>query len=80
MLPSELGKRWRELRTALPNLSQGIRKAKRQDSRRITLHFNNSRETRNMWCGNQTIADYKPSPQTCDKFFSLLNQLNDFFA
>ncbi|KAK0155268.1 Retrovirus-related Pol polyprotein from type-1 retrotransposable element R1 [Merluccius polli] len=66
------------LRTARANLSRGIRLAKRQYSRRIADRFNDSRDTRNLWRGMQTITDYNPSPQTCDSSTSLLNQLNDF--
>uniref|UniRef100_A0A672HXF0 Reverse transcriptase domain-containing protein n=1 Tax=Salarias fasciatus TaxID=181472 RepID=A0A672HXF0_SALFA len=68
------------LRTARANLSRGIRVAKRQYSRRIADRFTDSRDTRNLWRGIQTITDYKPAPQTCDNSTSLLNQLNDFFA
>lgn len=68
------------LKTARANLSRGIRLAKRQYSRRIADRFNDSRDTRNLWRGMQTITDYKPSPQTCDSSTSLLNQLKDFFA
>ncbi|XP_078740066.1 interferon-induced very large GTPase 1-like [Lampetra fluviatilis] len=68
------------LKTARANLSRGIRLAKRQYSRRIADRFNDSRDTRNLWRGMQTITDYKPFPQTCDSSTSLLNQLKDFFA
>ena len=68
------------LRTARANLSRGIRLAMRQYSRRIADRFNDTRNTRNLWRGMQTITEYKPSPQTCDSSTSLLNQLNDFFA
>lgn len=68
------------LRTARANLSRGIREAKRQYSRRITARFSNSRDTRNLLRGIQTITDYKPSLQTCNNSPSLLNQLNNFFA
>lgn len=67
------------LRIAWANLSKGIREARRQYSRRIADRFKDSRDTRNLWGGMQTIY-YKPSPQTCDNSFSLLNQLNDFFV
>ena len=68
------------LRTARANLSRGIREAKRQYSRKIADHFKDSRDSRNLWRGIQTITDYKPTPQTCNNSTSLLNQLNDFFA
>ncbi len=29
-------------------------------------HFTNSRDTRSLWQGIQTITDYKPPPQACD--------------
>ncbi|MCI4379001.1 hypothetical protein PGIGA_G00222700 [Pangasianodon gigas] len=65
------------LRTAR---SRGIREAKRQYSRRIVHRFSDSRDTRSLWRGIQTITDYKPPPQTCDSTISLLNELNAFFA
>ncbi len=68
------------LRTARANLSRGIREAKRQYSRRIAHHFSDSRDTRSLWQGIQTITDYKPPPQTCDSTIPLLNELNAFFA
>lgn len=70
----------RLLRTAQANLSSGIRKAKKRYSRRIANHFSDSRDTRRLWRGLQTIRDYKPMPQSCDNSTPLLNQLNDFFA
>ncbi len=54
------------LKTARANLSRGIREAKRQYSRRIAHRFSDSRDTRSLWQGIQTITDYKPPPQTCD--------------
>ncbi len=68
------------LKTARANLSRGIREAKRQYSRRITQRFSDSRDTRSLWQGIQTITDYKPPPQTCDSTIPLLNELNAFFA
>uniref|UniRef100_A0A8C5DT67 Reverse transcriptase domain-containing protein n=1 Tax=Gouania willdenowi TaxID=441366 RepID=A0A8C5DT67_GOUWI len=68
------------LRTARANLSRGIRLARRKYSRRIADRFTDSRDTRNLWRGVQTITDYKPPPQTCDSSTSLLNNLNNFFA
>ncbi len=68
------------LKTARANLSRGIREAKRQYSRRIAHRFSDSRDTRSLWQGIQTITDYKPPPQTCDSTIPLLNELNDFFA
>ncbi len=60
------------LRTARANLSRGIREAKRQYSRRIAHRFSDSRDTRSLWQGIQTITDYKPPPQTCDSTIPLL--------
>ncbi|KAL0153373.1 hypothetical protein M9458_051292 [Cirrhinus mrigala] len=68
------------LKTARANLSHGIREAKRQYSRGISHRFKDSRDTRSLWRGIQTITDYKPPPQTCDSTISLLNDLNTFFA
>ncbi len=68
------------LKTARANLSRGIREAKRQYSRRIAHRFSDSRDTRSLWQGIQTIMDYKPPPQTCDSTIPLLNELNAFFA
>ncbi len=68
------------LKTARANLSRGIREAKRQHSRRIAHRFSDSRDTRSLWQGIQTITDYKPPPQTCDSTIPLLNELNAFFA
>ncbi|KAL0146554.1 hypothetical protein M9458_058185 [Cirrhinus mrigala] len=61
-------------------LGPTIREAKRQYSRGISHHFKDSRDTRSLWRGIQTITDYKPPPQTCDSTISLLNELNTFFA
>ncbi len=68
------------LKTARANLSHGIREAKRQYSRRIAHRFSDSRDTRSLWQGIQTITDYNPPPQTCDSTIPLLNELNAFFA
>ena len=68
------------LRRARANLSHGIRKAKQEYTNKITCHFKDSRDTRSLWQGIQTITDYKPAPQTCDSNISLLNNLNSFFA
>ncbi|KAL0149686.1 hypothetical protein M9458_054969 [Cirrhinus mrigala] len=68
------------LKTARANLSRGIREAKRQYSRGISHHFKDSRDTRSLWRGIQTITDHKLPPQTCDSTISLLNELNTFFA
>ncbi len=68
------------LKTARANLSRGIREAKRQYSRRIAHRFSDSRDTRSLWQGIQTITDYKPPPQTCESTIPLLNELNTFFA
>ncbi|KAL0154639.1 hypothetical protein M9458_048902 [Cirrhinus mrigala] len=46
----------------------------------ISHRFKDSRDTRSLWRGIQTITDYKPPPQTCDSTISLLNELNTFFA
>ncbi len=79
-LPLELEIEQEGLRTARANLSRGIREAKRQYSRRIAHRFSDSRDTRSLWQGIQTITDYKPPPQTCDSTIPLLNELNAFFA
>ncbi len=50
------------LKTARANLSRGIREAKRQYSRRIAHRFSDSRDTRSLWQGIQTITDYKTPP------------------
>ncbi|CAM4687180.1 unnamed protein product [Leuciscus chuanchicus] len=68
------------LRTARANLSRGIRKAKKQYGRRVAYNFRDSRDTRRLCQGIQTITDYKPQPQTFDSDISLLNELNNFFA
>ncbi len=68
------------LKTARANISRGIREAKRQYSRRIAHRFSDSRDTRSLWQGIQTIMDYKPPPQTCDSTIPLLHELNAFFA
>ncbi|XP_037533803.1 olfactory receptor 52E8-like [Nematolebias whitei] len=68
------------LRAARNNLSRGIRKAKKQYSRKIAHRFSDSKDTRSLWRGIQTIMNYKPAPQTCDSTTSTLNELNDFFA
>ncbi len=65
-------------RTRCPQWS--LHKAKRQYSRRIAHRFSDSRETRSLWQGIQTITDYKPPPQTCDGTIPLLNELNAAFA
>lgn len=68
------------LRAARANLARGIREAKRLFSRKIADQFSDSRDTRSLWRGIQTITDYKPSSQTCDDSPLLLDQLNEFFA
>ncbi len=49
-------------------------------TRRIAHRFSDSRDTRSLWQGIQTITDYKPPQQTCDSTIPLLNELNAFFA
>ncbi len=58
-LPLELEMRraWRQLG---PNLSRGIREAKRQYSRRIAHRFSDSRDTRSLWQGIQTLRTTSP--------------------
>ena len=68
------------LRTARANLSQGIRKAKKDYSDKITTHFKDSRDAQSLWQGIQAITDYKPAPRSCENNTSLLNNLNSFFA
>ncbi len=68
------------LRAARANLSRGIRKAKQEYTHKRSCHFKDSRDTRSLWQGIQTITDYKPAPQLCDSNISLLNNLNSFFA
>ena len=68
------------LRTARANLDRGIKDAKRQYTKKIADRFSDSRDTRSLWRGIQTITDYKPRPQTCDSDITLLNDLNDFFG
>ena len=68
------------LRTARASLSRGIRRAKQDYSKKITSHFKDSRDTRSLWQGIQSITDYKPASQTCDDNISLLNDLNSFYA
>ncbi|KAG5267420.1 hypothetical protein AALO_G00221550 [Alosa alosa] len=68
------------LRTARANLSQGIRKAKKDYTDKITTHFKDSRDAQSLWQGIQAITDYKPAPQSCENNTSLLNDLNRFFA
>jgi len=49
------------LRKPRANLSRGIRKkAKQQYAKRIAHNFRDSRDTRRLWWGIQTIMDYKP--------------------
>ena len=60
------------LRTVRTNLCRGIRKAKRQYSRRIAQHFRDRRDTRSLWRGIQATTDYNPPPQTCDRATFLL--------
>ncbi|CAL9704913.1 unnamed protein product [Knipowitschia caucasica] len=69
-----------KLRTARANLSRGIKKAKKQYSKKITDHFRDSRDTLSLWEGIKTITDYKPPRQTCNSDTSQLNALNEFFA
>jgi len=52
------------LRTARASMSRGIRKAKQDYSKEITSHFTDSRDTRSLWQGIQTITDYKPASLT----------------
>ena len=69
-----------ELKIARANLDRGIKDAKRQYTRRVAQRFSDSRDTRSLWRGIQTITDYKPRQQTCDSDITLLNSLNDFFG
>ncbi len=66
------------LKTARANLSRGIKNAKRLYGNKINNQFTNSRDTRSLWQGIQTITDYKPPPQACDDDTSLPDALNHF--
>ncbi len=68
------------LKTARANLSCGIKNAKRSYGIKINNHFTNSRDTRSLWQGIQTITDYKPPPQACDDDTSLPDALNHFYS
>ncbi len=68
------------LKTARANLSRGIKNAKRLYGSKINNHFTNSRDTRSLWQGIQTITDYKPPPQACDDDTSLPDALNHFYS
>ncbi len=68
------------LKTARANLSRGIKNAKRSYGIKINNHFTNSRDTRSLWQGIQTITDYKPPPQACDDDTSLPDALNHFYS
>ncbi len=68
------------LKTARANLSRGIKNAKRSYGNKINNHFTNSRDTRSLWQGIQTITDYKPPPQACDDDTSLPDALNHFYS
>ncbi|KAI4892170.1 hypothetical protein NFI96_009619 [Prochilodus magdalenae] len=71
---------WLETRRAArTTLCRGIRKTKRQYSRRIALRFGDSRDTWSLWLGIQAITDFKPRPQSYDSTTSLLSDLNEFF-
>ncbi len=47
---------------------------------KINNHFTNSKDTRSLWQGIQTITDYKPPPQACDDDTSLPDALNHFYS
>ncbi len=68
------------LKTARANLSRGIKNAKRSYGIKINNHFTNSRDTRSLWQGIQTITDYKPPPQACEDDTSLPDALNHFYS
>ncbi len=68
------------LKTARANLSRGIKNAKQLYGSKINNHFTNSRDTRSLWQGIQTITDYKPPPQACDDDTSLPDALNHFYS
>lgn len=74
--------RWRcsPPRTARANLSQGIRRAKKDYTDKITTNFKDSRDTQSLWKVIQAITDYKPVPRSCENNTSLLSDLNSFFA
>jgi len=61
------------LRRARADLSHGLRKAKQDDTNKITSHFRDSRDTLSLWRGIQTITDDKTKPQTCDSNISPLS-------
>ncbi len=54
LLPSELEMRW-ALKTAMANLSHGIREAKRQYSRGIAHRFSDSRDSHSLWWGHTPL-------------------------
>ena len=68
------------LRAARADLDRGIKEAKRQHTAKTADRFRDSRDTRSLWQGIQTITDYKPRPRTCDNDTTLLNDLNNFFG
>src|SRR4029434_6732742 len=62
------------------SLSRGIRKAKQDYTKKITSHFKDSRDTRSLWQGIQSITDYQHARQTCDDHISTLNDLHILHA
>ncbi len=68
------------LKTARANLSRGIKNAKRSYAQKNTDYFTDSRDTRSLWQGIQTITDYKPPPQAFNDDTSLPDALNHFYS
>lgn len=63
------------LKTAWANLSHAIKRAKQQYTKIIRNHLRDSRSSRSLWQGIQTITNYRPQPQTCDSDTSMLKIL-----
>ena len=68
-------------REARNNLKKGIREAKKQYGRNLEKHFEDTRDTRRLWQGFQTVTGYKQTTKTaqCNNP-SLPDDLNGFYS
>lgn len=68
------------LSAARANLNRGMRAAKRAYGQKIQSHFTDTKDSRRLWQGIQTVTGYRPTPPPCEDSTDFLNSLNVFFS
>ncbi|KAK3506751.1 hypothetical protein QTP70_023747 [Hemibagrus guttatus] len=68
------------LKTARAKLSRATKEAKHAHTQRIHSHFQDNRDSQDMWQGIQAITNYRTTSSAYDSDASLPDALKDFYA